>query len=766
VKFSENFVGLRKQSKEKILNSIKDTKDIFFLKAWGNIGDELIYRGAKRLLQNIEYKEIELKNLKDEVGELALVSGSGGWTRQFHKLPSYLAKVETQFNRVIVLPSTYDVSFPYIRQILGNSKAKFFARDITSYNQIMNLCDAELALDCAFFFDFVPFENDECSGILNAFRSDQASIWKELPPENVDISINCKSLTEWLTTIAKHKIIRTDRAHVMLSGAMQGKYVEFTTTRDHKLPSIAEYALKDFQVYRIPDPKTYLPSQIFYSKKSVLNDAKQKIKLFDTNILEQFADFISTKANRPLRRFRTWTEFLKVNIPEPEPLIIIDEGIRGLLELDAQKINLNDKIKKIFKIILLDEIQAFNDVSEIKDVAEIFSLPFEFTGITRDQNGNKSYISVLSSSLPQNLLPPPEDFLVTAIISTYNESDIIEQTIDYLTLNHIYFYLIDNWSTDGTYEKIHRISSEFLVGIERWPETGPSDKWNWIELLKRKEALTQTINSDWFIHYDSDEIRESPWLNIGLREGFWVVDQQGYNAVDFTLINFQPIDNNFTSDTSFMEYFKYFEFGKRPGHFRQIKAWKKGEQPVNIHESYGHNISFQGRKIYPLKFLLRHYPIRSQQHAKQKIFNDRKPRYVTNSSEKGWNSQYSGFTPNDNFLKSKEELFYFDKNFYQNHLIERLTGIGTPGRPALGIRHNKPLDYYIEDKNSKEDNIQNLIRAYRKIHQQKNTIIKLRSEINEKDQKIYYYSESKSWKITRPLRRIMCFLRKLTEKIP
>ena len=41
---------------------------------------------------------------------------------------------------------------------------------------------------------------------------------------------------------------------------------------------------------------------------------------------------------------------------------------------------------------------------------------------------------------------------------------------------------------------------------------------------------------------------------------------------------------------------------------------------------------FPGRKVFPIQFLLRHYPIRSQRHGETKVFTERKPRFLESVS--------------------------------------------------------------------------------------------------------------------------------------
>lgn len=47
-----------------------------------------------------------------------------------------------------------------------------FACERESYHRIVSLCDARLAHDCSFFFDFTPCRC-EGSGVLDAFRTDR-----------------------------------------------------------------------------------------------------------------------------------------------------------------------------------------------------------------------------------------------------------------------------------------------------------------------------------------------------------------------------------------------------------------------------------------------------------------------------------------------------------------------------------------------------------------------------------------------------------------
>jgi GT2 family glycosyltransferase len=242
------------RSREEILRAIGRHPDLVFVRGVGNWGDELIWAGTRRLLGGLVYREIDIEELSGSTGDTALICGGGAFCHPFHEfMPRVLAVAELRFERVIVLPSSFDTSVDAVRAALRGSRALIFAREQESYRRIQPFCDARIAHDCAFFFDFEPYRSGSGKGILNAFRTDgERSGEHPLPPGNDDISLTAGSLEAWLRRIAGHQLIRTDRAHVMIAAAMLGKAVEFESSSYFKVPAIAEHALGEFPVKRLP----------------------------------------------------------------------------------------------------------------------------------------------------------------------------------------------------------------------------------------------------------------------------------------------------------------------------------------------------------------------------------------------------------------------------------------------------------------------------------------------------------------------------------
>jgi hypothetical protein len=326
-------------------------------------------------------------------------------------------------------------------------------------------------------------------------------------------------------------------------------------------------------------------------------------------------------------------------------------------------------------------VREWNE-AELKRLLEYFGFNVQFIGLTlnNDHDLQKRTIMAVIGNNTKYQLPERSvnEFKVVAIMTAYNEEDIIESSVVRLFRQGICVYVIDNWSTDSTFDILKRLDAKrMLIGYEKYPPEEPSQYFEWEKLLNRVEELSSSIDADWFIHHDVDEIRKSPWYGLSLKEGIYRADKMGFNAIDHTVIVFKPTDNGFSPACSLGDYYKYFEFGKRSGFFTQIKAWKNLGKPVNLSSSGGHEVIFDGRKTFPFKFLLMHYPIRSQGHGEKKIFSDRKPRWSPEERKNGWHIQYEIYEKGCSFIDDSNRLLRYDEdNFNRTFLVEGLSGIG------------------------------------------------------------------------------------------
>lgn len=228
---------------------------------------------------------------------------------------------------------------------------------------------------------------------------------------------------------------------------------------------------------------------------------------------------------------------------------------------------------------------------------------------------------------------------IIAILAVYNEELFLPICIKHLLTQGIEVYIVDNNSTDQSY----KIASSFLgngvIFVEHYPRHG---SYEWLELLKRKEQISQELGPGWYMHQDADEIRQSPNFCQTLAETIEAADLAGYNAINFDEFVFVPTlqeENYENSDyVKEMRYYYFFE----PQKLRQVKLWKNFGQKINLHDSGGHLIEFDGRKIYPQNFIMRHYMALSHTHIIRKYCGKI---YSEIERKKGWHNERAVLRP-------------------------------------------------------------------------------------------------------------------------
>lgn len=268
----------------------------------------------------------------------------------------------------------------------------------------------------------------------------------------------------------------------------------------------------------------------------------------------------------------------------------------------------------------------------------------------------------------------PPSFDVLAIMAAYNEADIVERQLRLLIDQGIRCHVIDNWSSDGTYEIVQGLTSTYAVTVERFPASGATGTYDWAAILDRVEAVAATSGADWVVHHDIDEVRLPPW-DADLREALWTVDRCGYDAVDHRVVQHHPTADDGTDDAPLLERLPWCEFERFDGNAHQVKAWKHtGVRPV-IAAVGGHDIAFVNRRVFPLRFALHHFPIRSQEHGERKVLRERRARWNPEERARGWHTQYDHLPERPSFVRSTEGLLRWRPGFEARHLVEVAVGL-------------------------------------------------------------------------------------------
>ena len=322
---------------------------------------------------------------------------------------------------------------------------------------------------------------------------------------------------------------------------------------------------------------------------------------------------------------------------------------------------------------------------EYKAFLESAGLPCHYIGYTLNNSVDRKLRTILSlhdgmiEQARQKLPEMTANFQKPlAIIAAYNEEDVLEEVVRDWVAQGCNVHLIDNWSSDQTYEIMQHLSSVFpeAVRIERFPESN-LEQGEWKEILKRKEAIAAQNPDRWVIHTDADEVRRSMFQDLSLAEAFMVAQAYGANRVSFNLINFRPVASQISDSVQgTLAQMSYFEFGDRPGHFYQAKAWYQGEERVELSSSGGHDAVLSEQRDFPYRFLLKHYPLRSLEHAERKIKIERADRFSKfETQELGWHQHYSHLQLGAGKAWNFENLFLFDDQFWERHGLVMISGL-------------------------------------------------------------------------------------------
>jgi hypothetical protein len=312
-------------------------------------------------------------------------------------------------------------------------------------------------------------------------------------------------------------------------------------------------------------------------------------------------------------------------------------------------------------------------------------------------------------------------FKVCAIMAIYNEEDIVRETVVKLISTGIDVYIIDNGSTDDSIKKIQDLVGKGVIDIETYLsyENG-REVYNWANLLKKKENISLKLDYDWYLHVDADEIRYSPWEELTLFEGIERVNHEGFNLINFKLFNFR-ITNDLKIEEDFESGMNLYSPNEGVLDSHQIKAWKK-DHSVNIHKHGGHVIERNNPLLYPIKFIHKHYPIRSISQGVRKIQKERADRFCNDERLKGWHVQYDDVNLDSlsGIIWRKEELKQFD-------FIKEVNDIF---RESLSLSNGINLMYQMSHINLFND----LLKKYLEVHagmdlQEINKMIELAEKI-------------------------------------
>lgn len=220
----------------------------------GNWGDALIHCGIVQMLEKngLEYtlahpKEVtaavqSISKLKNNFrGYVLITAGCGNWCNLWDGAYEFVSAVAASFHHVIVLPSSYE-----------KGPAATRAQNITYYRRddgpsAKHIPDSIFCHDMAFYLDQWFPDHSSTIPFGNFFRADKEQHESaETHANNVDISSlgnEYRRIDYLFRLLAPYDLLRTDRLHVAIAGAMMRKNVELYPSKYWKIPSVFESSL-------------------------------------------------------------------------------------------------------------------------------------------------------------------------------------------------------------------------------------------------------------------------------------------------------------------------------------------------------------------------------------------------------------------------------------------------------------------------------------------------------------------------------------------
>lgn len=231
-------------------------RDVVVLLNRGNRGDGVIHLGGRQLLGllGITYREYhELDDLSHMQGDVLLIHGAGAMSRGTHSLPRVLKSVAPRFSHIVMLPSSFDLNEPSVRDFAATWDAKYsvFCRELVSLSALQEAGATPdvllLGHDLAFHADLKPWATRPAKGRVGIFRQDKEATYGRLP-RDLDVYEDAsygsdREPERLLEFVARFSEIHTDRCHAAITAAMMGRTVVFYRNNYFKNQAIYDHSL-------------------------------------------------------------------------------------------------------------------------------------------------------------------------------------------------------------------------------------------------------------------------------------------------------------------------------------------------------------------------------------------------------------------------------------------------------------------------------------------------------------------------------------------
>ena len=205
-----------------------------------------------------------------------------------------------------------------------------------------------------------------------------------------------------------------------------------------------------------------------------------------------------------------------------------------------------------------------------------------------------------------------------AILAVKNEQRHIPFVLEALINEGLDVVLLDDGSSDRTVDLAKELLGQGLLDIYSRSDRGVFDGTN---VLKWKEKVSRKYEHEWLVHIDADEWLQHPLPNRSLMDLILEADSAGANAIDFEEFTFLPTEDLALGNDPRRVFTSYY--WHKPEASGYLRAWKRSARLTNSRTG-GHGLHpvfpwLSDRiKVHKVKGILRHYPILSAEHLKEK----------------------------------------------------------------------------------------------------------------------------------------------------
>lgn len=246
---------------------------------------------------------------------------------------------------------------------------------------------------------------------------------------------------------------------------------------------------------------------------------------------------------------------------------------------------------------------------------------------------------------------------VLGIMSVYNERDIIEYTILHMRAQQVPLIVIDNGSTDGSYEILEKYLDHGIAELT----TMKTEFFEIGLLLRTLYGMATNYNPEWLLVVHADEILESPFRSMTLKQAIQLESSKGHNLIQFDNFEFWPTemdkDDSEPDPTKRIRYYSWNDDW-------QFKCFKN-YLGTNVDEAGGHLPIFPPNvkvSLAPEKFILRHYAVRSYAQGMRKV-DEMLARYTEHEKRKWGLKKYTKFGREESyFIIDSSRLTRYDED--------------------------------------------------------------------------------------------------------